>query len=150
LTASGQRERAVAEIKRALELDPLSLVTNAVLGYAYIYQGRVEEGAARLRKALEMDGSFYFARYNLGVALELQGMFPEALAEYQKAISLSDDPLPLVLLGHLYGQLGRKDEALTIARRLADLEKQKWVPAYCFAILQLGFGDRTQALDRLE
>jgi len=149
-TASGQRERAVAEIKRALELDPLSLVTNAVLGYAYLFQGRVEESAAQMRKVLEMDGSFYFARYNLGIALELQGMFPDALAEYQKAISLSDDPLPLALLGHLYGQLGRKDEALAIAQRLADLEKQKWVPAYCFAILHLGLGDRKQALDRLE
>lgn len=150
LTASGQRDRAVAEIKRALELDPLSIATNAFLGYAYLYQGRVEEGAAQLRKALEMDGSFYFARYNLGIALELQGMFPDALAEYQKAISLSDDPFSLALLGHLYGQLGRKDEALTITQRLADLEKRKWVPAYCFAILQLGLGDRKQALDRLE
>ena len=150
LTASGERERAVAEIKRALELDPLSLATNFVLGYAYLLQGRVEESAAQMRKVLEMDGSFYFAHYHLGIALELQGMFPDALAEYQKAISLSDDPLPLALLGHLYGQLGRKDEALAIAQRLADLEKQKWVPAYCFALLDLGFGDRKQALDRLE
>jgi len=149
-TASGQRERAVAEIKRALELDPVSLATNAVLGYAYLYQGRAEESAAQLRKVLEMDSSFYFARYNLGMALELQGKFPNALAEYQKAISLSDDPFPLALLGHLYGQLGRKDEALGIAERLADLEKQKWVPAYCFAIVHLGLGDRKQALDRLE
>lgn len=50
----------------------------------------------------------------------------------------------------LYGQLGRKDEALIVTQRLADLEKQKWVPAYCFALLHLGLGDRKRALDRLE
>src|SRR5215472_17492067 len=77
-------------------------------------------------------------------------MFPDALAEYQKAISFSDDPFPLARLGHLYGKLDRKDETLGIIQRLAELEKQKWVPPYCFAILHLGLGEKKQALDRLE
>jgi tetratricopeptide (TPR) repeat protein len=97
-----------------------------------------------------MDGNFYFARYNLGMALELKGMFPDALAEYEKAISFSDDPLPLALLGHLYGKLGRKNETLGIIQRLAELEKQKWVSPYCFAMIHLGLGEKKQALDRLE
>ena len=150
MNAFGQRERAIAEVKRALQLDPVSLITNTVLGLVFLYQGQIDEAIAQLRKTVEMDDGFYFAHSQLGLALEVKGMFSDALAEYQKAISLSEDPAPLALLGHLNGRLGRTDEALRILQRLTELEQQKWVPSYCFAVVHLGLGDRQQALRRLE
>ena len=35
----GQNERELTEMKRAIELDPLSLVINSNLGWAYIHLG---------------------------------------------------------------------------------------------------------------
>ena len=64
----GQTEREIAELKRAVELDPLSLVINSNLGVAYIHAGRLDEAIAQLRKTVELDGTFYYARYNLGQA----------------------------------------------------------------------------------
>ena len=61
----GQNERELAELKRAVELDPLSLVINSNLGVAYIHAGRLDEAIAQLRKTVELDGAFYYARYNL-------------------------------------------------------------------------------------
>lgn len=72
------------------------------------------------------------------------------MAEYQKAISLTDDPFPLALVGHLYGKMGRKDEARKILEQLRQAKEQRYVFAYGFAILHLGLGDHNEALNWLE
>jgi len=146
----GQTEREVAEMKRAVELDPLSLIINSNLGWAYIHAGRLDDAVAQLRKTVEMDGSFYYARYGLALALELKGAIPEAIAEYQKTISITDDSVPLGMLGRLYAAAGRKDEAQQILQRLRKRREQRYTPAYSLALVYLGLGDRNQALHWLE
>jgi TolB-like protein/Tfp pilus assembly protein PilF len=150
LAATGQTEREISEMKRALELDPLSLIINTNVGVAYFHARRFDEAIAQLRKTVEMDPGFYFVHYNLGQALELKGSIPEAIAEYQKAIALNDDPYPLGLLGHLYGTLGRKDEAQQILEQLRVARKQRYVQAYCLAAVYLGLGDHNEALNWLD
>jgi tetratricopeptide (TPR) repeat protein len=117
-------------MKRALELDPLSLIINANLGLAYIHVHRFDEAIAQFRKTVEMDGEFYYARYNLALALELKGLIPEATAEYRKTISISDDPVPLGMLGRLYAAHGRRDEAQQILQQLRQRREQRYTPAY--------------------
>ena len=68
----------------------------------------------------------------------------------RKQFPSARNPFPLALLGHLNGRLGRTDEALRILQRLTQLEQQKWVPSYGFALVHLGLGDRQQALRRLK
>ncbi len=150
LSATGQTEREIAEMKRALELDPLSMIINSNVGQAYIYASRFDDAIAQLRKTVEMDDSFYFAHFLLGQALELKGLLSEAMAEYQRAIALNDDPFPKALLGHLYGRMGRKDEAGEIARQLLETRKQRYIEAYGLAIVYLGLGVRDEALNWLE
>jgi TolB-like protein/Tfp pilus assembly protein PilF len=150
LANTGQHERELAEMKRALELDPLSLVINTNLGVAYLNQGRVDEAIAQLRKTAEMDGSFYYARENLGIALEVKKEIPEAMAEYQKAVASTDDPVPLAYLGHLYGTLGRKNEAQKILDQFREQRAHHYIPAYCLAVVSLGLGDRNDAVNWLE
>ena len=136
----GQNERELSEMKRAVELDPLSLVINSNLGWAYIHSGRLDEAIAQLRKTLEMDGAFYYARYSLGLALELKGDIPEAIAEYQKAIAISEDPVPLGMLGRLYAAQGRKDDAQKILQQLRQRREQHYTAAYSLALVYLGMG----------
>ena len=145
----GQTEREMQEMKRALELDPLSLVINTNVGVASIHAGQLDQAIAQLRKTLEMDASFYYARYNLGLALELKGDTAGAIDQFQKAV-VPDDPVPLWYLGHLYGLLGRKDEARKILEQLQQERKQRYTPAYALAVVYLGLGDRDQALRCLE
>jgi TolB-like protein/Flp pilus assembly protein TadD len=146
----GQNERELTELKRAVELDPLSLVINSNLGWAYIHLGRLDEAIAQLRKTVEMDGAFYYARYSLGLALELKGAVPEAIAEYQKAIAISEDPVPLGMLGRLYAVQGRKDEAQKILQQLRQRREQHYTAAYALALVYLGLGDHNEALNWLE
>jgi TolB-like protein/Tfp pilus assembly protein PilF len=150
LAALGRFDEAIAEMRRALELDPLSVIINADVGTVLCTAGKFDEAIAQLHKTLEMDPDFYYAHWNLGQALELKGHTDEAIAEYKKASELDDDPLPLALLGRLYGRIGRKDEALKILDRLNEMAKGRYISRYNFAVLQIGLGNRDEAIRLLE
>ena len=149
----GQFEEAIAEARRALELDPLSVIINADFGSALTNARRYDQAIEQLRKTVEMDPGFYYAHWTLGNALDLKGFKEEAIAEYKKAIALNDDPLPRALLGHLYAKIGRKEEALAILKQLRELRessKERYVSPYNLALIHIGLGQKTEAIQLLE
>ena len=150
LSSLCQVDREIAGMKRALELDPLSLIINANLGQAYIYARRFDDAVAQMRKTLEMDAAFYSARYMLGMALELKEQTAEADVEYRRAVALTDDLFAKALLGHLCAITGHRDEAQAILQHLVQAQEQRYVHGYNFALVQLGLGNRSEALDGLE
>src|SRR6266508_4476518 len=142
LATTGDHVSELAEMQRAAELDPLSLVINTNLGNAYLHNNRLDEAIAQFHKAIEMDPNFYFAQWSYGGALILQGKIPEAIAQFEKATSITDDPIPLGMLGLAYGLGGRKDDAQKILGRLRELRAQLFTPAYSLALVCVGLGDR--------
>jgi TolB-like protein/Flp pilus assembly protein TadD len=150
LTALGRFDDAIAQGKRAVELDPLSLVINTDLGLDHFYARHYDEAVTQLRKTLEMDPGYYFAHVNLGQALEMKGAHDAAIAEYEKARALNDDPSVLGLLARVYGLSGNMPEAEKIVDQLKELSKQRYIAAYSFALVYLGLGDKEEALRWLE
>ena len=150
LSALGRFDDAIVEGKRAVELDPLSLVINTDMGSDYYYARRYDEAIAHLRKTLEMDSGFYIAHLVLGQVLDAKGARDEAIEECQKARALNDDPSVLGVLGRTYGLSGNKMEAEKILDQLKELSKQRYVAAYSFALVYLGLGDKEEALRWLE
>src|SRR2546430_1566365 len=150
LATTGDHVSELAEMQRAAELDPLSLVINTNLGNANLPNNRLDEAIAQFRKALEMDPNFYFAQWSYGLALMLQKKIPEAIAQFEKAASITDDPIPLGMLGLGYGVNGRKDDAQKILVRLLESRAQRFTPAYSLALVCLGLGDQDQAINWLE
>jgi TolB-like protein/Tfp pilus assembly protein PilF len=150
LNAMARFDEAIREIKRAWQLDPLSVIINADVGTVLCTAGHYDEAISQLQKTLQMDPDFYYAHWNLGQALELKGRIDEAIAEYKKASALNDDPLPLALLGRLYGKLGRKDEAQKILARLNEIAKERYVSFYSFAVVEMGLGEKQEAIHLLE
>jgi TolB-like protein/Tfp pilus assembly protein PilF len=150
LASLGESEQEIAEMTRARELDPLSLVINTNLGVAFMHAHRLDEAISQLRKTVEMDRAFYFAHHALGMALESKGQLADAMAEYQKSAALTDDPTPLGLLGHLLGTLNRRDEASKILAQLQSMTEYRYVDPCNLAIVFVGLGDREQALAALE
>jgi tetratricopeptide (TPR) repeat protein len=146
----GRSKEELAEMKRALALDPLSLVINTNLGVAYFHDGQVDQAIAQLQKTVEMDDSFYYGHWNLGLALEIKGRYPEAIAELQKAVALGKDPVPMGMLAYLYGITGRKAEAERILEQLRQMREEQYTDAYGLALAYLGLGDRENALHWLE
>ena len=109
LMGLGEFDGAIATGKRAIELDPLSLINNADLGWVYCCARRYSEAITQAHKTLEMDLRFYLARYYLGHALQFSGQLTEAIAEYQKAAETDDDPVVLALLGQAYARSGQEE-----------------------------------------
>ena len=150
MLALGQFDRAVAEGKRSVELDPLSLVNNADFGYDYFVARRYDEAITQIRKTIEIDSHFYLARYYLGQALQLKGQLTEAIGEYRKAVELDDDPGALAFLGQAYARAGQRKEAQEILARLTQEAKSRYVSGYSFALMLMGLGDKDGAIDALE
>jgi TolB-like protein/Tfp pilus assembly protein PilF len=146
----GEFDRAIAEGKRAQELDPLSLIINADLGYTFMLARRYDEAIAQLRKTLEIDSRFYAAHEDLGEALQLKGQLREALAEYKKAAELDDDPFVLGLVAQAYAKLGERDKAVRLLAQLQQLAAHRYVSAYSFALVYLGLGHKDEELRWLQ
>jgi serine/threonine-protein kinase len=150
LLALGRFDEAIAEGKRARELDPLSLIINADLGADYFYSRQYDNAIEQLRKTIEMDQNFYTAHYFLGMAYAMKGDFQEAVAAYRRALALSDDPFVMAYLGHTFAASGKREEALKILNQLKTIAKNRYVPAYSFAILYAAIGDQGEAFRWLE
>ena len=150
LISLGRFDEAIAQVKRAIELDPLSLVINTDLGGTYYRARRYDEAILQLRKTVDLDPGFYYAHWNLGSALAAKSQMSAAIAEYEKARSLNDDPSMLGLLANAYAVSGNKAEALKLRDQLEAVSRQRYVSGYCFALVSLGLGDKEAALRWLE
>jgi TolB-like protein/tetratricopeptide (TPR) repeat protein len=150
LLAVGQFDRAIAEGKRAVELDPLSVIITADLGADYLVARRYDEAIEQFHKAIDLDPRFYYVHWNLAEALEMKGDLRGALAEYKKAAELDDDPFVLALLGQAYAKVGQRDEALKILAQLSQIAAHRYVPSYSFALLHMALGDKDKAIEWLE
>ena len=151
LSSMGRHEEAIAEAKRARELDPLSLSINNNVGQALLwarqYDGVIEES----RKALEIDPNFWVAHLFLGKAYEQKGMYPEAVAALQKAKELSGGSSEATsMIGYVYAVSGRRDEAVRVLDELKGLSKQRYVSPYHIAMVYAGLGDKEQVFLWLE
>src|SRR5207245_7495380 len=88
LTATGRLEEAVQEMKKALELEPASLVMNTFMGATLYYAGRYDEAIDQCRRTIEMDPNFAVAHWHLGLAYEQRQLLDAASEEVKKAISV--------------------------------------------------------------
>src|SRR5437762_10459656 len=150
LIVTGEFERAIAEGKRAVELDPLSLVVNTDLAVGYTMARRYPEAIEQFNNILAMDPQFYYARWAFGLALQFDGQLPEAIAQYKKAAELTDDPFVLAWLAQGYAQAGQRDEALKLLAQMDELATKRYVGVWSFAIVHLALGEKEKAIDELE
>ncbi len=151
LTLMGRFDRALAEMHRAQELDPLSLIINANLGKAYFNARRYDEAIQQLRKTIEIDQSFFVAHHYLGSAYAMKGDFSAALAEYQKAHQLNGfDPHVVALTGRLYAVSGKREEALKTIAQLKSIARERYVADYSIALIYAALGEKDQAFELLE
>jgi TolB-like protein/Flp pilus assembly protein TadD len=151
LSVLSRHEEAIAEAKRALELDPLSLIIQANLGGRYLRAGRYGEAIQECQKALDLDSSFVIGHDCLGFAYLQTGRTQEAIAEFQIAARLSHgDPESVSGLGYAYAVSGQSDEASNIVNQMKTSAKDEYIPAYYIAIVKAGLGNKDEALTWLE
>jgi tetratricopeptide (TPR) repeat protein len=144
-------DEAIAKIKQARDLDPLSLAINSDVGLAYYYARRYDEAIAAYRKALELDPNFAMAHRDLAQAYWQKGMYNEALAELETAINLSErNPDYVTLLGLVHTSADRKSEAQKMLHEIDLMAEQRYVPPSLKAVLYAALGRKDEAFVLLE
>ncbi|HLX36278.1 MAG TPA: hypothetical protein VKR29_00705, partial [Candidatus Binataceae bacterium] len=138
---------AIAQIDRALELDPLSLVFRTAREAMLYLERRYDDVIAESTRTLEMDPGFVVAYFNLGRAYTHKKMHRQAIAELKKAHQLSGgSPAMTMQLGYAYAMAGKKPEAKKMIDALKGLARKNYVPAFYFAGIYTGLRDKEQAL----
>ena len=142
----GRTDEALAEMRRAQELDPLKPIYTAWLGRQYWWAGQDEEAIEEARKSLELNPDFPVGMCVLGDVYATRGMYEEAIALHQKARSVA--PNWGWSLGHTYALAGQRDEALNVLAELGEEYRQKnaWGVAEIYAAL----GEKDEAFRCLE
>jgi serine/threonine-protein kinase len=146
LTLQGRFDEATAEMKRGIELDPLSLMNTLDASLPLSLQGKREAAVEQCRKALDLDSNFIFARWVIGQTNAENGHPTEAIAEFEQIRGLLPRPFLLGWLGYAYAASGDRNNALKTIAELNRLASNGYVSPFYVAIVHLGLGDKDQAL----
>jgi TolB-like protein/DNA-binding winged helix-turn-helix (wHTH) protein/Tfp pilus assembly protein PilF len=152
LFVQGRSDDGLAEIRRALALDPLSFIAREYLAEALLTMGRYQEAVEEGRKATPVDPTQVTSYMATGRALSLQGKHAEAVAVLQEGDRRSGNGhFPQVWLGCAYVQAKQRDQAIRVLRNnleaasgRRDAQNRKWL------LFHACLGDKDLAFDSLE
>ena len=146
-----RHEEAIAEIRKARGLDPLSLIINCIVGETFRFARRYEQALEQYRKTLEMDPNFAGTHEFLGRAYVEMGEYEKAISELRKGVALSAGSLGIIAeLGHAYAVAGKRREAFQILRELKDASKRRYVSPFLMALIYTGLAEKDQGFLWLE
>jgi tetratricopeptide (TPR) repeat protein len=151
LRTTGRLEESMIEIRRAQELDPLSLSINASLATAHYLARRHDEAIEQLKSTIEMDENFPMAHYLLGLIYDQQGKSDQAIAQHERAMKLMGDPVECrAAIGYTLARSGRSTEARKVLKWLAETARHRHVSPYQSALIHTALGNVDDAFIFLE
>jgi lipoprotein NlpI len=140
LGGQGKTDEAIAEFRKAIELDPRFAVAHSSLGNVLSDQGKTDEAIAEYRKAIELDPRDATSHISLGNTLSGQGKTEEAMTEYNAAIRL--DPKNAYPVLWLYLARARSGPQIAAAELETNAKKLKQ-PGWPYPVVELFLGRRT-------
>ena len=149
LRGQGKFEEALSEIKRAQELDPLSLIIVTNVGEVLYYLRHDDLAIEQFKKVLELDPTFSLAHMDLGVLYARQSNYDEAIRELQEVRQLigTNNPYGMGNLGYVYARGGKEDEAVKTLNQLIELSKKGYALSVQIACVYAGLGHKDKAFE---
>jgi serine/threonine-protein kinase len=116
--AAGQHAEAIANLEKAIALEPGNVDAVRELANAYDAAGRTQEAEARLRHAIELRPNYWAAYKDLGLFYHRHGRIEDAIPPFKSVIDLTpDNYLGYANLAAMYLRLGRHAEAAAMLER---------------------------------
>jgi TolB-like protein/DNA-binding winged helix-turn-helix (wHTH) protein/Tfp pilus assembly protein PilF len=151
LSLLGRNDQAVAEMKKAQNLDPVSLIINADLAELLLIAHFTDESIQQSRKTIELDENFPLAHNQLGIAYLQRRQHDAAISELQKAVQLSGgSPACTANLARAFAASGKQNEALQLLGDLKKGSRASYSNASEIAAVYAALGDNDQAMTWLE
>jgi tetratricopeptide (TPR) repeat protein/TolB-like protein len=150
LACRGTQDAAVAEVERALEVDPAALFPNFILGWLYGVCHRFDEAIAQHTLVSRLATDYGLPHLGLGMAYAGKGQFTDAIAHLTNATQMKCGSLLHGQMGYCYAMAGRRDEAQREIATLKARSESCYVSPISFAAIYAGLGDQNEALFQLE
>jgi TolB-like protein/Flp pilus assembly protein TadD len=151
LACEGRLDEARAHNRRALELEPLSVVPLHHGAWLSWLARRNDEAVELGRRALELDAGFGWAHLWIGLALEQKAMLEDAVAALRQSCEMTGSvPMIKGSLAHACVAAGQRDEAERLLGQLEEPSRTAHVDAYALALVHAAFGRREDVFDSLE
>jgi eukaryotic-like serine/threonine-protein kinase len=147
LSGMGRYSEAIAAVKKARELDPLSPRINANVGFILYFARQYDAAIEELQKALQMDTSSGAPYLYLGMAYLQEGKSQEAIAALEKNSKISDSPAADALdLAYGYAVAGRREDSLGLLHQVMAQPHKSYMPALWVARVYTALGEKEDAL----
>jgi DNA-binding winged helix-turn-helix (wHTH) protein/TolB-like protein len=150
LANTGRFDDALAEIDRALQIDPLSPIAASLKAQFLYYAGRYTEARTQVNATLERAPGFWIARVQAGMSQLQEGRPDEALASFEAARQSGGSWTPLALIGYTRAVSGQTAAARLVLDELTAARRSSYIPPYRIATLHAGLGDAVTALHWLD
>jgi TolB-like protein len=152
LVGMGRFDEAYGELRLAIQLEPLSLPIRTSYAGASLFGRQWEQSIEQSKKILDLDPSFILGRWALVRYYDAIGMAELAIASAQEAVEVSRGTLLCLIaeLGHAYASAGKREDAVGVLRRLAEICEQRYVDPYLIAYIYAALGERESAFEYLD
>jgi len=149
LYATGRFDEAIAQAKRAQELDPLSPIINGSLAATYLYARRYEEALEQYKKTYQMDPNIDIVDTDMAFTYALKKMYPESINAFQQIITLDNGPAFAADFVNVYRTSGY-EAALQAYYDHLPRERREGEATYDTARVLLLLGKKKEVLDVTE
>jgi TolB-like protein/Flp pilus assembly protein TadD len=148
----GRHEAAVAEMRRAAELDPLGLLVRTVEPMTLQICGCEQEAVPRARAAIALYPQSYLCCFCQAMVMAGAGLYDEAIRTAGIGERLvPGDAFLATLTAAAYARMGETAEPARIRARLEQAQAGGvYLPPVCLGMLQLLTGDFEQGLVTLD
>src|SRR5712671_2712649 len=148
LSPMGRHDEAIAEMKRAMELEPLSLTQGANFAAVYLYARQFDKALDQAKKTYDLDPNLVTGQNWMCHSYNVNGLYVESLAISEKRAQ-SNHSL-FAALGYAYAKSGQREKAEAVLRQWQEIEKTKYVANYWVAIVHAALGEKEAAFAELE
>jgi serine/threonine protein kinase/Flp pilus assembly protein TadD len=149
LAVLGRPDEALAQVRLAQKLDPLSPIINANVGYMIYLTRQYDVAVEQYRKALELEPNFPPAREYIGRAYIRKGKYEEAIKELQ--VAAAQNPAhDLPWLAYAYAMAGQRSQARTLLVQLEEQSRQTYASPVYIALVCAALGEKDRAFAWLE
>jgi adenylate cyclase len=148
LVPQGRYEEAIAQMKKAIEGDPLSLIVNSNLILVYRFAHQDDMAMEQAQNTLKIDPDFPVLHMRLEEIYEQKGMYEMAIGEIEKRQRVTKEMAPLLRLA--FAKSGARGYWQEMLRLQTELATKEYVTPSSFAFYHVCLGEKDRAMDWLE